>query len=60
MVAKLYARMGTLSVLAYFGGGAAIVWLLRAALRGRRTSRTEITPVSEQWLAERRGKRTPD
>ena len=52
--------MGTLSLLAYVGGGAAVLWLVRLALRGRRIKRTEVTPVSEQWLAERRGKRNPE
>jgi hypothetical protein len=39
------------------GIGGALFWLLRMAWRGRsRANRTEVTPVSEQWLAERRGK----
>jgi hypothetical protein len=36
--------------------GVGLVWLLLAMLRGRRSSRTDVSPVSEQWLAERRGK----
>jgi len=37
--------------------GAAVLWLIRLALRGgRRAQQTEVSPVSEQWLAERRGK----
>ena len=37
--------------------GAALFWVLRAALRGnRRSNRTDVPPVSDQWLAERRGK----
>jgi len=36
--------------------GAGLVWLLRAVWRSRRPSRNDVTPVSEQWLAERRGK----
>jgi len=37
--------------------GLGIIWLLRAMWRGsRRASRTDVTPVSDQWLAERRGK----
>ena len=36
--------------------GAGVVWLFRAVLRGRRPDRTDVSPVSDQWLAERRGK----
>jgi hypothetical protein len=36
--------------------GAGVVWLIRVMLRGRRPARTDVSPVSEQWLAERRGK----
>ena len=41
-------------ILAAMGAGA--LWLFRAILRGRRPDRTDVSPVSEQWLAERRGK----
>jgi hypothetical protein len=34
----------------------AVLWFLRVALRGNRRHRTDVSPVSEQWLAERRGK----
>jgi heme exporter protein D len=36
--------------------GVGLVWLLLTILRGRRASRTDVSPVSDQWLAERRGK----
>jgi hypothetical protein len=37
--------------------GVAVLLFLRVAWRGsRRGNRTDVTPVSEQWLAERRGK----
>jgi len=37
--------------------GVAVLWLVRMALRsGRRAPHTEVPPVSEQWLAERRAK----
>jgi hypothetical protein len=38
--------------------GLALGWLVRLAWRAssRRTNRTDVSPVSEQWLAERRGK----
>jgi hypothetical protein len=39
------------------GLGVLLLVLIRLVRRGnRRSSRTEVTPVSEQWLAERRGK----
>ena len=50
--------MGTYTdytVLAAIGAG--MVWLLNAIWRGsRRAGQTDVSPVSEQWLAERRGK----
>jgi len=36
--------------------GVGVLWLIRMALRGRRAPHTEVPPVSEQWLAERRAK----
>jgi hypothetical protein len=37
--------------------GGALLWVIRATRRSsRRNTRTDVTPVSEQWLAERRGK----
>jgi len=42
-----------LAVLA--ASGVALMWFLRTAWRGR-SKRTDVSPVSEQWLAERRGK----
>jgi len=39
------------------GVGVAFLVLIRLVWRSnRRSKRTEVTPVSEQWLAERRGK----
>jgi len=35
--------------------GVGLVWLL-LILRSRRSRRTDVSPVSDQWLAERRGK----
>jgi hypothetical protein len=49
--------MGTYTdytVLAAIGAG--MVWFLSAIWRGSRASQTDVSPVSEQWLAERRGK----
>jgi hypothetical protein len=49
--------MGTYTDYAVFAAIAAgLIWLLRAALRSRRPGRNDVSPVSEQWLAERRGK----
>jgi hypothetical protein len=39
------------------GLGVAFLVLVGLAWRGsRRSNRTDVSPVSEQWLAERRGK----
>jgi hypothetical protein len=38
------------------GAGAALFWLLRAMLRGRRSGRADVSPLSEHWLAEKRAK----
>jgi len=39
------------------GLGVALMVLVGMAWRGnRRSARTDVSPVSEQWLAERRGK----
>jgi hypothetical protein len=44
----------------YVAGGAAVVLLIVVvAWRMRRTG-TDVSPVSEQWLAERKARRTPD
>jgi len=36
--------------------GVGLVWLLLLIVRSRRSRRTDVSPVSDQWLAERRGK----
>ena len=42
----------------FAAAGIGLVWLLRVVWRStRRNRRTDVSPVSEQWLAERRGKR---
>jgi hypothetical protein len=48
--------MGTYTYAVFAAMGAALVWLLRAGWRSRRPSRNDVSPVSDQWLAERRGK----
>jgi hypothetical protein len=37
--------------------GAVVIWVARATWRGRRRNpRTDVSPVSEQWLAEQKAK----
>ena len=49
--------MGTYADLAVFVAiGAVLLLGLRLVLRSGRRNRTDIAPVSEQWLAERRAK----
>jgi hypothetical protein len=47
------AKYTDLAVL--MASGFALMWFLRTAWRGR-NKRTDVSPVSEQWLAEKRAK----
>jgi hypothetical protein len=49
--------MGNTDLGILFGLGVLLFVVIGLVWRGnRRASRTDVTPVSEQWLAERRGK----
>jgi cytochrome b561 len=49
--------MGNSDLAILIGLGVVLLVIVRLLWRGnRRSSRTEVGPVSEQWLAERRGK----
>jgi hypothetical protein len=49
--------MGTYTDVAIIVAIAAVLLLgLRLAMRNRRNNQTDISPVSEQWLAEQRAK----
>jgi len=53
--------MGSYGDIAFYaaGGVVLVVVVVRLAWRGLRRG-TDVSPVSEQWLAERRSRRTPD